>query len=164
MSLDASDAKLVAELQKDGRATIRSLSEIVGLPESTTRDRIRNLEERGVLEGYHAKVDPDKLGVHIVAWVFIDTDPETANEFAEFADLQPAVVRGHAAGRKVGAFTLKVAARNSQELTKTLQQWSQRFNIRIRDLLLVDDVRPREAVVNVKGEDTATLSALRQKA
>ncbi|MDP7542362.1 MAG: Lrp/AsnC family transcriptional regulator [Acidimicrobiales bacterium] len=75
--IDRSDAKILATLQSDARQTNRSVAANVGLAPSTTLDRVRSLEERGVVTGYHATVDLAAMGRPIQAIVALRLRPKT---------------------------------------------------------------------------------------
>ena len=70
--LDSVDMKILKMLIKDGRTTLEDISEEVGLSTSGVRRRIKILERRGVLKGYTAKVDPEKAGYDVAAFLNID--------------------------------------------------------------------------------------------
>ena len=65
MELDRTDLRLLELLQQDGRATVQSLSEAVHLSARATLNRVRRLEQRGVIEGYRALVKRSALGEHV---------------------------------------------------------------------------------------------------
>src|ERR1044071_8239546 len=69
--LDERDAKILEILQKDGRTTNVELARVVELTPSTTLERVRKLEERGLIKGYTALVDPHALDLGLVAFIFI---------------------------------------------------------------------------------------------
>lgn len=60
--LDPTDRELLDTLQRDARTSFAELGRIVGLSPPAAAERVRRLEERGVLRGYHADVDPAALG------------------------------------------------------------------------------------------------------
>jgi DNA-binding Lrp family transcriptional regulator len=60
--MDQIDRAIVTALQADGRMTNVELARLVDLAPSTTLERVRRLEERGVIRGYHAALDPRILG------------------------------------------------------------------------------------------------------
>ena len=60
--LDEIDAVLLTALQVDGRATVAQLSKQVHMSASAVTERLRRLEEAGVITGYSAEVDPARLG------------------------------------------------------------------------------------------------------
>ncbi len=65
--LDDIDLDLVERLQEDGRLSYRELGDQVGLSAPAVRDRVRRLEDRGVITGYRAMVDYSKVGFPILA-------------------------------------------------------------------------------------------------
>ncbi|MEU5690165.1 Lrp/AsnC family transcriptional regulator [Actinosynnema sp. NPDC020468] len=69
MELDELDWKLLDLLQHDGRMTFTELARRVSLSAPATTERVRRLEQAGVLTGYVAVVDPQKLGLPIEAIV-----------------------------------------------------------------------------------------------
>ena len=75
--IDRSDIQILAALQSNARQTNRAIAEEVGLAQSTTLDRIRSLEERGVVTGYHADIDLTALGRPIQAIVTPRLRPKT---------------------------------------------------------------------------------------
>lgn len=77
--IDRSDAEILRGLQSDARQTNRALAAAVGLAPSTTLDRVRGLEQRGVVTGYHAEVDLAALGRPIQAIVALRMRPKTAD-------------------------------------------------------------------------------------
>jgi Lrp/AsnC family leucine-responsive transcriptional regulator len=68
---DSVDRAIVAEIARDGRATLSHLSDAVGLSVSAVQSRLRRLETRGVITGYRATVDLGKLGYGIRALIRI---------------------------------------------------------------------------------------------
>jgi Lrp/AsnC family transcriptional regulator, leucine-responsive regulatory protein len=68
-NLDDLDWRLLKALQRDGRASYADLGRLVGLSSSAVTERVRRLEDTGVITGYGAEVDPEKLGLTILALV-----------------------------------------------------------------------------------------------
>lgn len=92
---DATDLLLLRELQGDARQTNRALAEKIGLAPSTTLARVRDLEERGVLAGYHGQVELAALGRGLQALVFVRLQPkndETIRSFLEHMWEQPETI------------------------------------------------------------------------
>ena|SRR5688572_3730409 len=69
MNLDRLDARLLHELQKDGRRTVVELAEAIGLSTTPCARRIRQLEANGVVTGYAAVIDPARLGLSVQAFI-----------------------------------------------------------------------------------------------
>lgn len=65
MQLDRANLYLLALLQADGRATVQALSEAIHLSPRATLNRVRQLEEQGIIQGYRALVNRAALGEHI---------------------------------------------------------------------------------------------------
>ena len=76
-SLSRNETEILAALQSDARQTNRSLAKTVGLAASTTLDRTRDLERRGVISGYHADVDLRSLGRRLQAFVSVRVSPKS---------------------------------------------------------------------------------------
>ncbi|WP_116040537.1 Lrp/AsnC family transcriptional regulator [Amycolatopsis palatopharyngis] len=68
-SLDATDWSILIELQRDGRLALTELGRRVSLSASATTERVRRLEEAGVITGYRADVDLSKVGFAVLAVV-----------------------------------------------------------------------------------------------
>ena len=60
--MDVTDYRIIEILQKDGRISMKDLGKIVGLTSPAVSERVKRLEESGVIEGYKAIVNPDALG------------------------------------------------------------------------------------------------------
>jgi Lrp/AsnC family transcriptional regulator, leucine-responsive regulatory protein len=80
MTLDTVDSQLVAALCVDGRASYAELGRRVGLSGPSVQERIRRLEERGVLRGYSAAVDPVAVGLDVTALVGIYLSDNAAQD------------------------------------------------------------------------------------
>ena len=85
-TIDSFDLVLVEELQRNGRQTNRALANKAGLAPSTTLNRVRELEQRGVVRGYHADVDLGALGRNLEALVFVRLQPKNAEIVQSFVD------------------------------------------------------------------------------
>jgi Lrp/AsnC family leucine-responsive transcriptional regulator len=84
MKLDRMDARLLTELQQDGRRTVVELSELIGLSGTPCARRIRQLEQQGVIQGYTAVVDPARLGLRVQAFVQVRLERQTDDNVAHF--------------------------------------------------------------------------------
>ncbi|MEJ5866392.1 Lrp/AsnC family transcriptional regulator [Pseudokineococcus sp. 5B2Z-1] len=82
--LDDVDRAVVTALVADGRLSYTDLGKQVGLPTSTVHQRVRRLEQRGVLRGYTAVVDPEALGLPLSAIVSVTPfDPAAPDDVPE---------------------------------------------------------------------------------
>jgi Lrp/AsnC family leucine-responsive transcriptional regulator len=84
MKLDRIDARLLTELQQDGRRTVVELSEQIGLSGTPCARRIRQLEQNGIIQGYTAVVDPTRLGLMVQAFVQVKLERQTDDNVAQF--------------------------------------------------------------------------------
>jgi Lrp/AsnC family leucine-responsive transcriptional regulator len=84
MKFDRFDARLVAELQKDGRRPVIELAEEIGLSGTPCARRVRRLEQTGVIQGYTAIVDPVRLGLTVQAFVQVKLERHTDENIAQF--------------------------------------------------------------------------------
>ncbi len=67
--MDSIDLTILSMLARDARTTFSDIAERVGLSGPSTADRVRRLEERGVIRGYHAEIAPDALELGLTAFV-----------------------------------------------------------------------------------------------
>jgi Lrp/AsnC family leucine-responsive transcriptional regulator len=78
--------KLLDELQKDARLSYAELGRRVGLSPSATSERLRNLEDAGVIRGYRAEIDPSSLGLSVGAIIRMACDGEQYRRFVTFLE------------------------------------------------------------------------------
>jgi Lrp/AsnC family leucine-responsive transcriptional regulator len=67
--LDQTDWRIIAELQRDGRLSYNQLGRLVNLSSPAVAERVRRLEESGVIAGYQARIDPARAGLPLTAFV-----------------------------------------------------------------------------------------------
>jgi Lrp/AsnC family leucine-responsive transcriptional regulator len=116
--MDALDLRIVAALQDNGRISNADLARLVDLAPSTTLDRVRRLEERGVIKGYRARIDPLALDLHIQALVLINLRRHQALSIDDFEDRIRAVPEVLACHHLTGRYDymLHVAVRDIEHL------------------------------------------------
>ena len=88
--MDKVDAKILSALQDDARMTVAELSERVSLTSSPCWRRVKALEEAGVIRGYHAELDPRRLGYDVTAFVNVMLE----NHRADLGDSFEIAVQG----------------------------------------------------------------------
>jgi Lrp/AsnC family leucine-responsive transcriptional regulator len=84
MELDRYDRRILEVLQKEGRISNQELADRIGLSPSPCLRRVKALEEGGVLTAYRALVDSRKLGLTLMALIYISMDRHTPERFANF--------------------------------------------------------------------------------
>lgn len=90
--IDAVDARILAALIDDARASVAVLARLVGLSAPTVSERIARLEDAGVIEGYTLMVSPKALGLPIAAWLRIRPIPGQLQKVAEILRELPEIV------------------------------------------------------------------------
>ncbi|HWK94710.1 MAG TPA: Lrp/AsnC family transcriptional regulator [Pseudolabrys sp.] len=91
-SLDAVDAKLIAALAANARISTAELARMVKLSAPSVADRIRRLEESGVILGYGATIDPAAIGLPIAAWIRVRPTPGQLKKVADVLRNLPEIV------------------------------------------------------------------------
>ena len=89
--MDATDQKILAELQRDGRVTITELAERVQLSLSPAHRRLRELEQSGIIRGYRADLDAVALGLTFEAVVFVTMRDGVREHLVAFEDTVRAI-------------------------------------------------------------------------
>ncbi len=93
--LDATNRRLLAELQQDARLSLAELGRRVGLSSPAVAERLQRLERDGVILGYHARIDPRALGFALSAVIRIRPAPGRLHKLADVARAAPEVVECH---------------------------------------------------------------------
>jgi Lrp/AsnC family transcriptional regulator, leucine-responsive regulatory protein len=120
--IDDIDRQILDILQKDARTSNAEVARRVGMAPSAVFERIRKLEERGVIAGYKARLDAHALGLGLLAFVFVRSDeklgaPETEARLAEIPEAQEV---HHIAGED--CFLVKVRAPDTESLGRLLRE------------------------------------------
>lgn len=114
--------KLLAELQKDARMPFAELGRRIGLSPSATAERVRRLEDAGVIRGYRAEIDPAALGFSILVHVRMACDGEKYKQFLTFIKGIDAVREcDHVTGSD--ALMMKVLVRSIEELEELIMRF-----------------------------------------
>ena len=93
--LDPTNLRLLEELQRDARTSLAELGRRVGLSPPAVADRIRRLEQDGVITGYRADIDPRALGYTLGVHLRVRPAPRQLRDVAELARQSPEVVECH---------------------------------------------------------------------
>ncbi|MEC4020778.1 Lrp/AsnC family transcriptional regulator [Streptomyces sp. H27-D2] len=114
-SPDATDWRILDALQSDGRAGFAELARTVSMSSSAVTERVRRLEEAGVISGYTAVLEPEKLGLPVLAFVRLRYPTGNYKPFHELLAVTPEVLEAHHVTGD-DCFLLKVAARSMRHL------------------------------------------------
>jgi Lrp/AsnC family leucine-responsive transcriptional regulator len=116
--LDATDWRILDALQRDGRASYAELARAVSMSASAVTERVRRLEEAGVITGYAAVVDLDRIGLPVLAFVRLRYPTGNYKPFHDLLDSTPEILEAHHVTGE-DCFVLKVAARSMRDLERT---------------------------------------------
>ena len=92
INVDAVDARILSALTADARVSVAELARLVGLSAPSAAERVRRLEESGVIEGYAASIDPRALGLTVAAWLRVRPVPGGLNAVADILRSLPEIV------------------------------------------------------------------------
>ncbi|MGR4853666.1 Lrp/AsnC family transcriptional regulator [Streptomyces sp. LARHCF252] len=115
---DATDLRILEALQRNGRASYAELARSVSMSPSAVTERVRRLEECGVVSGYSAVVSPEALGLDILAFVRLRYPTGNYKPFHDLLDTTPEIVEAHHVTGE-DCFVLKVVARSMRDLERT---------------------------------------------
>jgi len=120
--IDELDNKILNIIQKNARIPNVAIARQVDMAPSAVLERIRKLEERGIIMGYEARLNAEALGLGLVAFVFVKTDDQvggiaTARQIAKI----PEVLEVHdVAGED--CYLVKMRVRDTQHLMKVMRE------------------------------------------
>jgi Lrp/AsnC family transcriptional regulator, leucine-responsive regulatory protein len=117
--LDVVDARLLKVLTEDARTSVAELARLVGLSAPSVSERLKRLEESGVIKGYAAAIDPAALGLPLAAWLRIRPLPGELKRVAEILRNLPEIVE---CDRITGddCFIAKAHVRSVEHLERTI--------------------------------------------
>ena len=135
--LDERDLGIIAALQEDARATYADVGRRVGLSPSSVHERVRKLEETGVIRSYRAVVDPEALGLYVTALVAVtpldptqpDDLPERVEDFPEVEDCFSVAGESN--------YVLKVRVRTTGHLEKLIRRLREKGQVQTRTTVVL---------------------------
>lgn len=95
VTFDSTDWRLLDLLQSDARQTFAELGRKVRLSPPAVAERIRRLEDRGVITGYRAQLDPSKLGLSLEVFLRVQVPPKEYGKFQAHVQKQPRILECH---------------------------------------------------------------------
>ena len=146
--LDAVNVRLLRELQENPRLSMSALARRVNMSAPAVTERVKRLEDAGVIAGFRMEIDPNALGLPLTVYVRIRPAPGQLPKVTELAERTPEVVECH---RITGedCFLLKVHVPRVDDLEEILDRFLafgqtttsivQSSPVRLRDLPLPND-------------------------
>ncbi len=114
MKIDRTDKKILEILQKNAKITNARLSKEIGLSPAPTLERVKKLEARGIISGYHAKLNISKIGLGVSTFVMVSLKGHNKKNLESFLDkikdVENIVECHHITGS--GDFILRIVAEN----------------------------------------------------
>jgi len=120
--LDAMDLRLITALQEDARLSYRALGRHVGLSQPAVAERIRRLEEAGVITGYRGRVDRSRAGLPVTAFLRVTCSGDRFQAVHRLARDLPAVLECHHVSGEA-CFIIKVADATLAGLERTIERF-----------------------------------------
>jgi Lrp/AsnC family leucine-responsive transcriptional regulator len=119
--LDGTGWHILEELQRNGRMSFAELGRRVGLTLPAAAERVRKMEDAGIISGFRAEVNPAKIGLPIAAFIRISVVGDVFARIAKAVHDMPEVLECHR-GTGADSFTLKVAVESVQHLERLIDK------------------------------------------
>ena len=134
---DDRDAAILAILQQEARATFADIGHRVGMAPSTVHDRVRRLEQLGLIRGYRAEVDPQGLGLFVTALVSVTPlDPRQPDDLPERVKEFPEVEDCHSVAGEEN-YILKARTRTTADLEELLRRIREKAEVQTRTTIVL---------------------------
>jgi len=135
--LDKRDQVILAALQRSGRATFAEIGKEVGLSPSSVHERVRKLEQAGVIRGYRAEVDSEAIGLFVTALVSVmPLDPKQPDDLPQRVLELPEVEDCHSVAGDEN-YILKVRTRTTTELEDFLRRLREKAGVQTRTTVVL---------------------------
>lgn len=139
--MDDIDRRIIRILQKNARTSLKTIAEKTFLSSPAVSARIDRLEREGIIMGYHAAVDPMKLGYHILAYISLNVQPDDKTQFYAYAQEMPNILECSCVTGEY-SMMMKVAFSSTMELDYFIGQL-QRFGKTSTQIVFSTHVGPR---------------------
>jgi Lrp/AsnC family leucine-responsive transcriptional regulator len=135
--LDQRDLQILAALQQDARATYADVGARVGLSASSVHQRVRKLEDSGVIRGYRAVVDPEALGLYVTALISVmPLDPKQPDDLPDRVLELPEIEDCFSVAGDEN-YILKVRTRTTSELEDLLRRLREKAGVQTRTTVVL---------------------------
>jgi Lrp/AsnC family leucine-responsive transcriptional regulator len=139
--MDAIDWKILKEMQRDARISYAELGRRVGLTTPAVIERVRKLEDAGIITGYRAEVDAAKVGLPITAFIRMSITGVDYSRIIEVAENAPEVLECHR-GTGGDSFIMKVAVSSVEHLQNLIDRLTP-YGITTTSIVLSSPVKSR---------------------
>ncbi len=139
--LDQIDWKILKQLQEDGRISYAALGRVVGLTTPAVIERVRKLEDAGIITGYRAEIDTARVGLPITAFLRMSISGVDYSHIIEVAKQSDEVLECHR-GTGGDSFIMKVAVSNVENLQNLIDKLTP-YGITTTSIVLSSPVKSR---------------------
>jgi Lrp/AsnC family leucine-responsive transcriptional regulator len=139
--LDEIDKKILTELQLDARTSYAELGRRVGLTTPAVIERVRKLEDAGIVTGYRVEIDPAKIGLPITAFIRMSITGVDYSHIIEVAEQSKEVLECHR-GTGGDSFIMKVAVSSVEHLQELIDRLTP-YGITTTTIVLSSPVKRR---------------------
>jgi Lrp/AsnC family leucine-responsive transcriptional regulator len=147
--LDHTGWRLLRLLQENARSSFRQIGDLIGLTAPAVAERVRRLEDAGIIQGYAAEIDLAKIGLPILAYVHLTVNSANSPRFRADVEHIPEVIECHTV-TGIESYILKVAVPSVPKLEHLLFKLKDYGDMRT-SLILSSQVKRRiidEGIVN----------------
>ena len=147
MQFDLTDRKIISILQTEGRITMKHLGELINMSTPSTIDRVRRLEEAGVIKGYAAVVDYIALGYDMHIYIFVEVNQNKRPGLLEYIAKNQLIAGAHGvAGSK--DMVLDVYCRTSEfnKLVDELRSFGETESNMIMEFIKEEPIIPVDSL------------------
>ena len=121
MKVDKVDIEILRLLQHDGRLPASHIAEQLNISIPTVTERIKKLQDTEIIDGIHASINPQKLGLDVSALITVISESSLQyKDFTEITEKTPEIVQCFSTTGR-GSHTLLVITKNSQSLEELLR-------------------------------------------
>lgn len=122
LTLDNIDLQILGQLQTNATMSNAELAKTVGMAPSAVLERVKKLEQKGVIEAYVTKIKPESLNLKLLAFVFVKSaeGPGNISVAKQLAKLPEVLELHHIAGED--CYLLKIRAEDPQSLIKLMRE------------------------------------------
>ncbi|WP_184929235.1 Lrp/AsnC family transcriptional regulator [Saccharothrix ecbatanensis] len=136
-SLEPTDRAILRELAADGRCSFTDLAERVGLSVSAVHQRVRRLEQRGVVRGYAARLDGDEIGLPLTAFISLTPiDPAAPDDYPKRLEHLPQIEACYSVAGDA-SYLVRVRVASPTALEELLRQIREAANVSTRTTVVL---------------------------
>ncbi|WP_139992883.1 Lrp/AsnC family transcriptional regulator [Paenibacillus paridis] len=117
--MDQIDAKILSLLHENARMPISEMSRMIAMSQPAVTERLRKLEEQGIINAYRVQLSPQKLGMHTTAFVMFKTN--SCPDFITFCEESPEIVELYRTSGEYN-FLMKVLTETTASLANLLDK------------------------------------------